>query len=159
MALDQVHEQNNEKIKGVSGATHLINRADMSGLERWETCSPEIARVIEIIEQSIDLNMTHDNEMPHHEDRISFQYNFASDVKKILNGFDLNPFEENRLANISNTSISYGEDIKTSLHSLLRNGEIQFQEFLNERLINKSKSIDALIKKNNYKLPVNIILQ
>ena len=34
MALDPVHEQNYEK-KGVSGATHLLNRGDVSGLERW----------------------------------------------------------------------------------------------------------------------------
>ena len=28
MALDQVHEQNNEKIKGASGATLLLNRGE-----------------------------------------------------------------------------------------------------------------------------------
>ena len=33
MALDQVHQENNGKIKGTSGATHLLNRADVSGLE------------------------------------------------------------------------------------------------------------------------------
>ena len=33
IAFHQVHEQNNEKLKGVSGATHLVNRADFSGLE------------------------------------------------------------------------------------------------------------------------------
>ena len=72
MALDQVHEQINEKIKDVSGATHLLNRADMSGIERWETCSPELARIIEILEQSIDLNSVHELEKPHHEDRTTF---------------------------------------------------------------------------------------
>ena len=75
-----MHKQNNEKIKGVSGATHLLNRADMSGIERWETCSPEIARIIEILEQNIDLNSIHESEKPLHEDRTTFQYNFSSDV-------------------------------------------------------------------------------
>ena len=28
MASDQVHEQNNEKIKSASGATHLLNRGE-----------------------------------------------------------------------------------------------------------------------------------
>ena len=46
MALDQLHEQNNEKIKGLSGATQLLNRNDMSGRDRWETSSPDIARII-----------------------------------------------------------------------------------------------------------------
>ena len=76
--------------------------------------------------------------------------------KKVVNGFDLNPFEENNLVNISNTSISYGAEIQNSLQSLLRNGKMQFQEFLNERLINRNKSIDAPIRKNNYKLPINL---
>ena len=34
MALDQAHEQTNEKIKGVSRATHLLNCNDMSSMER-----------------------------------------------------------------------------------------------------------------------------
>ena len=28
IASDQVHEQNNEKIKGASGAAHLLNRRE-----------------------------------------------------------------------------------------------------------------------------------
>ena len=42
IALDHVHEQNNKKIKGASGATHLINRQNDSALIRWELCGPEI---------------------------------------------------------------------------------------------------------------------
>ena len=42
MALDPVHEKNYEK-KGVSGATHLLNRADVRG----STMDiPEIARIM-----------------------------------------------------------------------------------------------------------------
>ena len=37
----------NEKIKGANGATHLLNRADVPGLGRWETYTTEIARIIE----------------------------------------------------------------------------------------------------------------
>ena len=40
-----MHEQNNEKIKGASRAKHLLNRADVSGLERWATYTREIARI------------------------------------------------------------------------------------------------------------------
>ena len=32
-APDQVHEKNNEKIKGLGGETHLFNRPDSTGLE------------------------------------------------------------------------------------------------------------------------------
>ena len=31
LAPDQVHEQNNEKIKGLGGATHLLNRPHSTG--------------------------------------------------------------------------------------------------------------------------------
>ena len=38
MSLDQVHEQNNAYIKGVSVATHLVNRSDDAGSIRCELC-------------------------------------------------------------------------------------------------------------------------
>ena len=41
LAPDKVHEQNNEKIKGLGGATHLLNRPDSTGLEEWGTSGPE----------------------------------------------------------------------------------------------------------------------
>ena len=90
MALDQVLEQNNEKIKGASGATQLLNRADVSGLELWEMCAPEIASIIESLEENIEAKTTEDFDKPHHEDRSLFQSNFAGNVKKIYDGFDVN---------------------------------------------------------------------
>ena len=36
IVLDQLHEQNNKVIKGISGATSVINRKDESALNRWE---------------------------------------------------------------------------------------------------------------------------
>ena len=111
MALDQVHEQNNEKIKGGSGATHLLNRADESGLERWETCTPEIARTIESLEENIEAKTTENLDKLNHEDRSAFQRNFGADAKKVYDGFDVNPFEEINLLNISNTSIPCDEEI------------------------------------------------
>ena len=54
------------------------------------------------------------------------------------------------IVNISNASISL-----KSLKLLLSNGEVQFQTFLHERLIDSTKSIDAPVKDSNYKLPTN----
>ena len=125
----------------------------MSGLERWETCTPEIARIIASLEENIEAKSTEDLNKPHHEDRSVFQCNFAADVKKVYDGFDVNPFEEMNLVNISNKSISDDEEQRKLLKLLLSNGEAQFQTFLNERLIDRTMSIDAPIKKNIYKLP------
>ena len=49
MAPDQLHEQNNEKMKGSGGATHLVNK-DASGLIKWELCGPELMRLVEEFE-------------------------------------------------------------------------------------------------------------
>ena len=54
MALDQLQEQNNKHIKGVSGATNLVNRQDNSALTRWELCGPELSRILMEFEEGID---------------------------------------------------------------------------------------------------------
>ena len=46
MALDQVHEQNNKIIKGQGGASGLLNLEDESALIRWETCGPDVGRIL-----------------------------------------------------------------------------------------------------------------
>ena len=100
-----MNEQNNEKIKGASGATHLLNRADVSELGQWETCTPETGRIIESLEENIEAKTTEGFDKPHHEDRSSFKPNSPADVKKVNGGFVVNPFEEMNLGSISNTSI------------------------------------------------------
>ena len=66
---------------------------------------------------------------------------------------EINPFEENNFVNISNTSVFYNDEIKKSLKLILSKGEAQFQMYLKEQLIDRTKSVDAPIKKSNYKLP------
>ena len=58
MSSDQVHEPNNEIIKSVSGAVNVLKREDQSALERWELCSPEIARVVSTFESMLDSDKT-----------------------------------------------------------------------------------------------------
>ena len=75
-------------------------------------CTPEIARIIESLEENRDAKLTEDLDKTHHEDRSAFQRNFMAEVKKVYDGFDVNPFEEMYLENINNTSISYDEEIR-----------------------------------------------
>ena len=51
LAPGQVHEQNNEKIKGLGGATHLFDRPDSTGLEEWGTSGPELVSLSEFKER------------------------------------------------------------------------------------------------------------
>ena len=53
IATDQVHEENNKVIKGYGGATVLLNKEDESALIRWETCGPDIARIVSEFEDLI----------------------------------------------------------------------------------------------------------
>ena len=131
---------------------HLLNRPEVLELEQWETCIPEIARIIESLEGNIETKTTEDLDKPYYEDRSVFQCNFPADVKKVYDGFDVNLFREMNLVNISSASIFYDEEARKSLKLLFSNGEAQFQTFLNERLIDRTMSIDAPMKKSNYKL-------
>ena len=55
IGLDQIHEQNNKLIKGCGGASKLPNKVDNSALICWETCSPEIVRVLSLKIVSIEM--------------------------------------------------------------------------------------------------------
>ena len=89
------------KIKDASRATHLLKRADVSGLERWETCPTEIARMFESLKENTEAKTT-DLDKLHYEDKSTLQRNFAAEVRKVYHGFEVNPFEEINLVNISN---------------------------------------------------------
>ena len=47
IALNQVHEQNNDVPKSVGGVTHLLNKQDESTLLRWELCSNDLAKYLQ----------------------------------------------------------------------------------------------------------------
>ena len=69
IGLEQIHEQNNEIIKGAGGASDLLNKEDDSALLQWEVCSPELARVILESEDSLNRNdIPAESSNKHHED-------------------------------------------------------------------------------------------
>ena len=68
MVLDQVHEQNNRVIKSIGGASDLVNKQTESSLIRWETCEPDIARIINefgVTPRNITKTMMHSAEILH----------------------------------------------------------------------------------------------
>ena len=113
---DQVHEQNNEVIKGLGGAIPLLNRENDSGLERWELSGTEVARLINEFE-----GITNESQTPlekHHENTPVFQKRFVSDVKKLESCFPCNPFQINDLVKINNTEVRYNIDVYDALYSV-----------------------------------------
>ena len=89
MALDQLHEQNNKYIKGVSGGTSLINWQDDSALVRWELWRPELRRIIEEFVE-VESSTTHEKKQKHHEDSPTFTKDFIKDTTTLLNNFPNN---------------------------------------------------------------------
>ena len=104
IATDQVHEQNNKVIKGHVGATHLLNKEDESALIRWETCGPDIARIVsefeDLIQEDDEVQLSNcERKKPrkHHEDTPTFQLNFIQDVRNLYDTIICNPFEMQNL--------------------------------------------------------------
>ena len=146
MALDQCHEQNNELIKGISGATHLLNRNDETSLERWETSTPELARLITEFEESFG-DKRNECDTQHHETAPAFQQRFSSDVQMVYFGIDSNPFQLGDLEKINNNAITYDSNVNDAICSLIETGERQFQCFWNDMLIQCKVPITDPIKK------------
>ena len=161
MAPDQVHEQNNEMIKGTSGTTHLLNRHDKSGLERWELCRHEISWILTEFETSLDFHTSETSKVKHHEDTPSFQNRFSSDVKKIIDGMIYNPFELDRLTKINNTNVVFSDTVFKDLSNLLDARQKQFNAFWNNRLVTAKIPVDEHInlKRKNLKSKRTSILK
>ena len=75
LAPDQVHEQNNEKIKGLGGATHLLNRPDSSGLKEWGTSGPELVGFLSEFEEGINRPSKSQTVLPQYEIHLHFSSN------------------------------------------------------------------------------------
>ena len=153
MALDQLYEQNNKYVKGVSGATSLINRQNDSGLIRWELCGPEICRILkdfEHIGNAADENLAN---RKHHENSPTFRNDFAKDTKTVLDSFPHNPFMLNKLTVINNVDVLFEDNIYHDITQLESVGRKQLLSFIEDRLIKSKTSIDTKITLNNFILP------
>ena len=124
MALDQVHEQNNKIIKGLGGATSLLNTQDKSALIRWKTCDPEVARIVSEFEDSLYNQDASSSAAKHHEDNEKFRQKFNRDVESVYQGISCNPFEMASLSTLNN-SASFPQSVSDQLKPVLSTGERQ----------------------------------
>ena len=90
--IDQVHEQENAKVKGKGG----ILTENPTALRHWMICGPELARYtleFECPSWSDDSNVVL---FPHHEEGLANQLSFKNKVQSLIdkiNSFG-NPFED-----------------------------------------------------------------
>ena len=65
MGPDQIHEQNNSAMKGMSEATPTLNKVDESSLGRWSLCIHELASIVSEYEfEENDMNSPHETTLP-----------------------------------------------------------------------------------------------
>ena len=152
---DQVHEQNNEVIKGLGGTIPFLNREHDSGLMRWELSGTEVARLLNEFENGIFDDQCNINEK-HHENTPAFHKRFISDVRKLESCFPCNPFELNDLSKINNFDVRYGKEVNETLTSLQGKGELQFLNFFENRLVKGKEAINDPIKKNFLLVPSKV---
>ena len=151
MALDQVHEQNNKIIKGVGGATSLLNTQDESALIRWETCGPEVARIVSEFEDSLYNQDASSSAAKHHEDNEKFRQKFNRDVECVYQAIPCNLFEMASLRTINN-SAPFPQSVSDQLKQVLSTGERQVKAFIQDRLLMQKTSITEKISKNKFPL-------
>lgn len=156
MAPDQLHEQNNEQIKGAGGAVYLVNREDESGLLKWELCGPELARIVEEFEQSIGAEDASSKPQNHHEDNLSYQKRFYNDVQNVIDGMIVNPFKLDKLTTINNTQKVFDPLVYQGISMIADVGEKQFLSFWEDRMIKGKTAIGEKITKNSIVIPGNV---
>lgn len=152
IAIDQAHEQNNAVVKDDGGAVGLTESP--AALQRWMVSGPEMARLINDFETSINRAQT-SIDFRHHEQRAGVQKAFIRDVKALKASFDEygNPFLESSddLLVLDTRDIADRAVVDT-LYKIEALGLEQYNTFVKERLVERVKPLDDTISKNNLRL-------
>ena len=155
MALDQVHQQNNKIIKGQGGASNFLNMENESALIRWETCGPEVARIVSEFEELYEEESSQSHcSLKHHEDNEQFRANFKKDVDTVFNAMPCNPFEMTSLCALNNLH-PFPPLVVDNHKQVLPSGEAQGKMFINDRLLMEKVPITGKISKNNFPILKN----
>lgn len=152
MPLDQVHEQENCKLKNQGGIIGITS--DSKSLQKWLLVAPENARLLTEFENQY---WYHDNsdEYQHHDENQASQLRFANHVENLADSFNkyTNPFaiKDASLINI-HSGVCPNDEVTNSYQNLRHIGEAQYKEYENDMLSTGNKSIIDPVNKNNLPL-------
>ena len=134
-------------VKGDGGAIGLTENPQ--ALHRWMTGGPQIARLVHEFEETI--NTATAEQFKHHKQVPSFQAKFKTHVQSMVDTITElgNPFsdESNELVSLSSKDVADKSVVKT-VNEIKDIGIRQYQTFVKERLIDRSKSVSETITKN-----------
>ena len=146
IALDHAHEQVNAGVKGDGGAVGLTENP--AALRRWMVAGPETARMIEEFEG----DSTATDKYDHYEQKKGVQNAFVKDVVNMISSFEElgNPFkEEGPHLMALHTKDIMDDSVIATVSNARKLGGDQFNTFLKERLVDRSKPVSDPLKKNN----------
>ena len=148
--IDHAHEQNNALIKGDGGAVGLTDNT--SALRHLMVAGPEIVILLEAIEEE-DRRCRVGTR--HHDQRASVQAAFVRDVRSLVDVIDElgNPFEEESEEMIALQTKEFASSLAVkNVRKVGMTGKEQFQIFIIERLVDRTKSIYDVIPRNKLKI-------
>ena len=148
IAIDQAHEQNNAVVKNDGGAIGLTESP--SALQRWMVSGPEMAGLINDFETSVNHSQV-TTDTRHHEQRPGVQKAFLQDVIALKATFDEygNPFlESSSDLLVLDTRDITDETVVDAVNNVEELGLEQYNTFVKERLVERTKQLSDTIKKN-----------
>ena len=152
VSIDQAHEQLNAVIKTDGGVVGLTEND--AALSRWTIAGPEITRVIQEFEASVE-RCTEPDDVRHHEQQPSFQKHFRADVLNFLQVLtEEHPFSEWTAVDelvVLGTHVVAEKPVVETVKTACQLGYAQLHTFVAQRLL-VSTSLLAPLTRN--KLPL-----
>ena len=153
IAIDQAHEQLNAAVKGDGGIIGLTENE--TALRCWLIASPEIARLLDEFESS---KQDTSSVAVHHEERPSVQNSFRREIKSLIAKMEEfgNPFEDDSetLSNLQSKQV-VASSVAVDVNKTFDLGKAQYNQFVTERLVERSVSIFQPLKQNKIALFVS----
>ena len=151
IGLDHNHEQANRTVKEEGGSFYLEGKECV--LTEALIAGPERARLITEFESLLEKN----SKPSHHDATLSVQRNFLTHVQDLMGelSYHGNPFCQSESIALQKNSVlpeSVGESMQLSAGI----GKEQYNEFVTERLEQRSKAIDYTISSNRILRPGNL---
>jgi len=150
--VDQAHKQNNAAIKGDGGAVGLTDNP--IALRRWMVAGQELARLIEEFQDATESD-NRSQDTKHHDQSASVQTAFLKDVQemiKVMEDFG-NLFEEDSqdLLVLDTKEIAPPGAVD-ALRRAHKVDQVHFDNFVRERLVERTKPIEDAIHRNKLKI-------
>ena len=165
-----MHEQENAKVKGVGGVIGLTENP--AALSRWMICGPEIARLLDEFESDFHIS-TGESEKGHlhHEEGLASQRTFKKRTQSLIDTITnletplddcpelliLNSRDcaDDSVITTVRSSQLFGHhncSVITTVRSIDAIATAQYQNYCNDVIVTRNKSIHDTIKKNSLPL-------